>query len=314
VDCCRWWQTTVDTGEGHSPQLILHHLSCAVWLLARPVAPEKKTTDRRQQQTADSRPQTTGSEQQAGAGRQQTFCPAAALGCATLGCCLAPGSEPNCWYQLVGARALAPCPSSRAGQGLSTRGTNKRAKLAPSTPHCTFRCLDAIIAHPLPLPPTGTTRPPASPTRLLVQAVASRPARCSIASLSSSTPTAAIFRRPPFRARGPPCLLDSPSAMPEPPATNSFLEQTVSLMSSTASYMRLPAIASTVCPDTSASPAQCLNGCAVNRADWLRGQVFGSFFSLTFTPSTRASSRDRGWDQEPLANSFACLSRESPRS
>jgi hypothetical protein len=64
--------------------------------------------------------------------------------------------------------------------------------------------------------------------------------------------------------------------MPEPSASNSFLEQTVSLMSSTASYMRLPAIASTVCPDTSASPAQCLNGCAVNRADWFRGQV-GNF-------------------------------------
>jgi hypothetical protein len=62
--------------------------------------------------------------------------------------------------------------------------------------------------------------------------------------------------------------------MPNPSATNSFLEQTVSLMSSAAGYMRLPAIASTVCPDTSAYPAQCLSGCAANRADWFRGQVW----------------------------------------
>ncbi len=62
--------------------------------------------------------------------------------------------------------------------------------------------------------------------------------------------------------------------MPEPSASNSFLQQTGSLMSSAASYMRLPAIASTVCPDTSASPAlKCPNGCAANRADWFRGQV-----------------------------------------
>lgn len=72
MDCCRWWQTTVDTGEGHSPQLILHHLSCAVWLLARPVAPEKKTTYRPQatadnrQQTADNRQRATSRSRQAG--------------------------------------------------------------------------------------------------------------------------------------------------------------------------------------------------------------------------------------------------------
>lgn len=61
--------------------------------------------------------------------------------------------------------------------------------------------------------------------------------------------------------------------MPDPSATNSILEQTGSLLSSAAGYMRLPAIASTVCPDTSVYPAQCLNGCAANRADWFRGQV-----------------------------------------
>jgi hypothetical protein len=68
--------------------------------------------------------------------------------------------------------------------------------------------------------------------------------------------------------------------MPDPSASNSFLEQTVSMMSSAAGYLRLPAIASTVCPDTSAHhPAQCLSGCDANRADWFRGQV-GSFSSL----------------------------------
>jgi hypothetical protein len=67
--------------------------------------------------------------------------------------------------------------------------------------------------------------------------------------------------------------------MPDSSASNSgFLEQTVSLMSSAAGYMRLPAIASTVCPDTSAHPAQCLNGCAATRADWSRGQVWKPSF------------------------------------
>ena len=39
-----------------------------------------------------------------------------------------------------------------------------------------------------------------------------------------------------------------------PPSSNSYLEQTVSLLSSVASYMRLPALASTVSASTNPIP------------------------------------------------------------